>query len=36
MISLGLEAKTKKIGIWSQEGYERPSAFRKRMRERGE
>ncbi len=29
------EAKAKKIGIWSQEGYERPSEFRRRKRERG-
>lgn len=30
------DAKTKKIGIWSQPEYERPSEFRKRMREGGE
>ncbi|PKN33199.1 MAG: hypothetical protein CVU61_14375 [Deltaproteobacteria bacterium HGW-Deltaproteobacteria-19] len=30
------EAKAKRIGIWSQDGYERPSEFRKRMRERVE
>jgi micrococcal nuclease len=34
-IQADIEATIKKIGIWSQRTYERPSAFRKRMKTKG-